>query len=433
MFKRLVVYTPHITSRLQYVLQFVFDEVLKMPYVLTQDQSALLLGDCCLSYAHSKVPHAIQMHPAALLYETDIKVQELSPQGNAEGLVSIFPNQSVFTFDVFAAVFYVLTRYEEYLPHTKDQYGRYQHEQSIMYQQGVLHLSLVNRWVWHLYKVLKDHFPDLQACEPNWRILHTYDVDMAFSIQARTLPQVWRSIFGSICKIRLREALHKLQVYQGLRRDAFDCFEQIKAAHKDSEALFFFLMAERNTVFDRNNLPSDATMQQLIDDLSTHFTCGIHPSYEASLLPRLIDQEKALLQQHCQHHVADARFHYIRHVLPSSYRALLKYGIRHDYSCGYGSTNGFRAGTVSPHFWFDVQANETTSLRLQPFAWMDANCYYEHKYTTEEMQASYAQILEEIKNFGGAFTPIWHNFMIGDAHEFAAYKKFWSERVSSKN
>jgi hypothetical protein len=427
MSKRLVVYTAQSTERLQYVLQFVFTEVLQLPYVLVQQQSMIMQGDCCLSYAHTPINFALHMPPAALLFETDIKPQDLRKQ--AGDLPKIFAHEGAMGFDVFAAVFYVLTRYEEYLPYTRDDYGRYSYKQSIVHELGVLHLAIVNRWIWHLFKVLKSAYPELPNCAANSNILHTYDIDMAFSIQARSRQHVWASVGRSFSKFRFGEAVQKLKVYQGYDKDAFDCFDRIQQMHTGGEAIFFFLLAEQNSKYNRNNLPSDHTMQQLIEDTSKVITCGIHPSYEASLLPILIELEKSLLQAHCHHHVSDARFHYIRQQLPSSYQALLKYGIRQDYSCGYGSTNGFRAGTAQAHYWFDLASNTTTALRIQPFAWMDANCHYEHRYSATEAEASYDAVLNEVQTYGGTHTPIWHNFMIGDAKEFASYKALWQKKV----
>lgn len=39
-------------------------------------------------------------------------------------------------FDVFAASFYLLSRYEEYLPHLKDEHGRYPASESLAFKNG---------------------------------------------------------------------------------------------------------------------------------------------------------------------------------------------------------------------------------------------------------------------------------------------------------
>ena len=58
-------------------------------------------------------------------------------------------------FDIFGAAFYLISRYEEYLPHTKDNHHRYLAYQSLAYQQHFLELPLVNIWAVELKKVIE--------------------------------------------------------------------------------------------------------------------------------------------------------------------------------------------------------------------------------------------------------------------------------------
>ncbi len=53
-----------------------------------------------------------------------------------EGTPCFFPtgDRSIIPFDIFAASFYLLSRYEEYLPHVKDIHGRFSPKDSIAYQ-----------------------------------------------------------------------------------------------------------------------------------------------------------------------------------------------------------------------------------------------------------------------------------------------------------
>ena len=55
-----------------------------------------------------------------------------------EGLPCIFKTygDSVLPFDLFAASFYLVSRYEEYLPFTNDQFGRFSANQSVAWQRG---------------------------------------------------------------------------------------------------------------------------------------------------------------------------------------------------------------------------------------------------------------------------------------------------------
>jgi len=60
---------------------------------------------------------------------------------------AFFETSGDFSFDIFAASFYLLSRYEEYLPHQKDQFGRYAHTNSLAFREEFLQLPLVNIWI----------------------------------------------------------------------------------------------------------------------------------------------------------------------------------------------------------------------------------------------------------------------------------------------
>ena len=74
---------------------------------------------------------------------------------------AFFKSEGDYPFDIFSAVFYLLSRYEEYLPHKKDMYGRYAHENSLAFKEGFLNLPLINIWLEDFKNVLKKKFPSL--------------------------------------------------------------------------------------------------------------------------------------------------------------------------------------------------------------------------------------------------------------------------------
>jgi hypothetical protein len=421
----IIIYAPKISVRLQYVLEFMFSDVLHVPYKLVREEQDLQQGFFHVRYEYGQAKNVCSSN---LLFEENVQAQAVKKSALPE-LPIIFANDSAFGFDIFAAVFYVLSRYEEYLPHTLDEYGRYDYRQSIVNDLCGLRHAIVNRWIWYFYACLQKQF-DLPNTNAQSSVLHTYDVDMAFAIHARSKAFVLGSIAKSTAQLRFAHAARKLSVWQGQAVDYFDCFDAISKAHAKQKAIFFMLMAEKNSEYNRNNLPNEEDYISLINELSLKFSVAIHPSYEASRLPHLIEEEKLLLQKIISKHVQQSRFHFIRYNLPNTYRHLLKYGVTEDYSCGYGSTNGFRAGTSTPHFWFDVQANEVTTLKLFPFVWMDANCFYEHKFSVQQAEEDYEHFYNEVKNTGGLFTPIWHNFIIGQDPSFNKYKLVWENCLS---
>ena len=133
-------------------------------------------------------------------------------------------------------------------------------------------------------------------------------------------------------------------------------------------------------------------MKHLIREHSDHYSIGIHPSWQSGDDPEKLKLEILKLGHIAGKQISSSRQHYIRFTLPQTYRQLIDLGIESDFSMGYGSINGFRASVTSPFFWYDLEREEQTKLLLYPFCFMEANSFYEQKYSTQ-------QAFEELKHY----------------------------------
>ena len=157
----LLIYSHTVSSRLQYICHFIFKEQLGLDYKLTIDSESFKNHPGAkINYSDSKIADDefyMQNHP--LLFENDIKVQA-TDCFMVNDIKAFFKTTACdFPFDIFAASFYLLSRYEEYLPHTKDMYGRFAHENSLAYKEGFLNVPLINIWLQYLAEKLKEKCP----------------------------------------------------------------------------------------------------------------------------------------------------------------------------------------------------------------------------------------------------------------------------------
>ena len=161
---------------------------------------------------------------------------------------------------------------------------------------------------------------------------------------------------------------------------------------------------------------------ELINDMAANSALGLHPSYGSFGNADRIEGERNDLQEIIGSSVNSTRFHYLRFRLPKSYRNLIRAGITDDYSMGYASETGFRAGTARSFRWFDLEKNERTALKIHPFVYMDGTLHEYLHLSLSEAQKRVSELYDEVKSFGGDFIFIWHNETIGD------YKKWegWS-------
>ncbi len=424
---QLLIFAPATSPRFQYICEFIFFELMKVELLIVTDLVAFNSYDGPkIEYTNNPVANDnFTIGNCGLLFEMNIRNVEIQcfEENNYQ---AFFKTENAdFPFDILAASFYLISRYEEYLPHKKDLYGRYSHENAVAFKADFLHKPLINSWVNQLITMLKKKFPVFTIHLSPFTFLPTYDIDMAFSYLHKGLLRNAGGFLKS-------PSLHRIKVLLGLERDPFDSFGWLNQLHSKYglEPIYFFLMANENGLYDKNILPHKKAMLKLIRAHAKKYAIGIHPSWQSGDQPALLEMEKDQLASIAQIPITNSRQHYIRLTLPYSYRLLVEQGITDDYSMGYGSINGFRASVASSFYWFDLQKNEATSLRIHPFCYMEANSYYEQKYTPAAALDELMQYYSICKAVNGQMITIWHNNFLGTDPQFIEWSAVYREFVS---
>lgn len=429
----------HITSpRLQFICHFIFKEMLGVDFTITIDSEEFKnYTGLCFNYSELRIKNVehpdsfgkeLRVQNTNLLFENDIKEQTIECF-EINGHNAFFKTEGAdFPFDIFAASFYLLSRYEEYLPHKKDMYGRYAHENSLAFKKGFLNLPLINIWVKDFAETIKSKFPDLEFRILNFEFIPTYDIDIAYSYKHKGLLRNIGGFFKS-------PSAQRIKVLLGLQKDPFDAYDWLDELHRKNnlQPLYFFLAAEKNGVYDKNILPHKDAIWQLIKRHAKKYTVGIHPSWQSSdnrvLLKKEIKQLEAMIEDRSMNHqpstILYSRQHYIRFTMPETYRRLQEAGITNDYTMGYGSINGFRASVAASFYWYDLEKEEQTGLRIHPFCFMEANSYYEQKYTAAQAMDELMHYYKVCKAVNGQLIAIWHNNFLGTDKKFAGWREVY--------
>jgi hypothetical protein len=423
----MILYCPHITPRLRYVVDFCSTQLFDEPIRLTADREVFLgFEGPRINYSTESIANVFSIVPAGLLFETGIAPQVITCAGG-EGRKIFFATAGDFPFDIFSAVFYLISRYEEYLPHEKDAYGRYAHTQSLAFREGFLHLPLVNYWLQDLRTALGRYYPDLGFRYPAFKFIPTYDIDSAFSF----LHKEWWRNLGGAWKAFISgrwAALHeRIAVLQRKRQDPFDAYEWLDSLHLYCRLRphYFFLVAARCKGVDRNLPLSSNAFRELIQYHAAGYRLGIHPSWQSGDDERLLQEEIEWLEVISGQQIHRSRQHFIRFTLPETYERLLRHGIDRDFSMGYGSINGFRASVASSFYWYNLRKEEATQLRVFPFCFMDANAYYEQRLTAAQGMSELLHYYRHIRKVNGLMITIWHNSFLGADPEFAGWREVY--------
>ncbi len=424
----LLLFTPQLTSRLVYIANTLFSNILNIAIELTSDkgkfrESALVK----LNYSFSPLTdNELWIQPHPLLFSNEICKQTIECF-EWNGYKVFFKTDGDIPFDIFAASFYLISRYEEYLPYDLDEYKRYSHRNSLAYNEKFLRLPLTNLWMKELQKLLQKKFPEYSIPNSQFHFLPTYDIDIAFSYLHHSYIRNAAGFYKELLTLKWEQFSERINVLMGRKKDPFDVSDWIDSLHEKYKlnAVYFFLIAEKRKRYDKNISPYNNAMQQLIKRHAKKYKIGIHPSWQSGDDKNILKKEIDLLRNITIQEVTVSRQHYIRMTLPETYRLLIENDIKEDYSMGYGSINGFRASITSPFYWYNLKKDEQTDLMIYPFCYMEANSFFEQGYTATQAAEELQEYYDTVESVKGELITIFHNHFLTTQETWIKWRKMY--------
>ena len=420
----IIVYSPIISERLKYSCEFILKEQLGLNYLISNS-----IEECSQSERfiinYSSLPlnsNSFQIIPHNLLFEIDIKKQAIDIFEENNYFAFFKNNQGDFSFDLFSAAFFLLSRYEEYWPHQKDSFGRFAHQNSIAFQFNFLKKPVVNYWIESFAHALKVKFEHINFEKQSFKQLITFDIDFAWAY-------LHKGIIRNVGGWFKNPNLERIKVLLGFKKDPFEIYDWLDQIHKNQELIYFFPMTEKISEFDKNINPQKKALQLLVKDTFKKHTIGLHPSWKSYHNERLLRKEKSTLEHIVEEKIAISRQHFIKFLLPETFSQLINAGITKEFSMGYGTVNGFRASVASSFLWYDLKNEKTTTLRLFPFCFMDANCYYEQQQSAEVAFEELLYYKKEVEKINGLFIPIFHNNFLSVSSVFNGWREKYEQFI----
>jgi hypothetical protein len=309
------IFCPHTSSRLAYVLDWIFNEQLKTGYTLVASEAEL--SNCPGYISYGKPDGSISIPAVSLLSEDIIEAHPVKV-GDWSGLPTLysFPAQGyTLPFDIFSAIFYLISRYEEYLPFTADKHSRYPATESILYRNNLLERPIVDEWLTALRHVLAPHF-DIPAPTP-FSFKPTYDIDIAYSYKNKGVVRTVGALAKDLLRGRINNLKARVQSLSGAS-DPYDSFSWLREVHElyGYKPVYFILSALKTTAYDKNISPFNPGMKILTRSLYDEGIVGIHPSYYSNRKPELLSAEKRALIKVIRNPVIVSRQHYIKNKIP---------------------------------------------------------------------------------------------------------------------
>lgn len=306
-------------------------------------------------------------------------------------------------FDLFEAIFFHISRYEEWIGSPKlNSWGTMIEKNQFLVRNHLHHTPVVDNLVLLLRQLITGR-PYSKLTEI--QITHDIDHHKKFtgysSILNKTASHIYR-LGGPTKYVKL--LADYLGSMTGLTKDPFDNFDWLFVAGPVNKIVYLFVTG--NHPLDpktphRSSIKKVAKIAQ-----ERGYTIGIHPSFASAEDQTQLIREKKLCEDICGCTIVDSRQHYLRFSFPHTISCLLQSGIKIDSSLGFNRYIGFRCGTGFGYYLYDFDIEGTSQLIEQPLAFMDGSCQYE----AEARNISYGDLFSQFFNKNQYNTKIVVNF-----------------------
>ncbi len=427
----ILVYTKSINPRIEYALKIVFRVVLGIDFsIILKKEEFIGQQGIKINYSEEEVPSSLQVMPCGLLNENTIHPQTINVSSWNELPIIFQTNNPQVPFDLFSAVFYLVTRYEEYLPFETDQHGRFEAGKSVAARENFLRIPIVDLWCIALAKQLgiADRCSNIQSNNYSFKV--TVDVDVPWSFRNKGLVYSVGSVLRDLFTGRFRNCVHRISVITGLRNDPGDNYKLLEQTEKRiGHSIRYFILCRKYDTNHKNLSIGRSSFHKLLEQLDRKKKVSIHPSFASSENSALLKEEIDYLSGVLDRKIDASRQHYLRLFFPGTYQKLIEHGILADFSMGYASQTGFRAGIARSFNYYDLSTEQETRLRIYPFQVMDRTLLSYLKLSPEAAVQEFDYYTNIIRSVGGEFICLWHNDSLCDYGEWKGWRKVFENTI----
>lgn len=431
-FPVILFYTEKKSPRLEYILEFVFNTILGISFHITHQIDDLeYYPGPVINYSKNQIMDFLRICPHKLLFEEDITQQFVKVE-KWNKLPSFFQTDEFadVPFDIFAASFFLVTRYEEYTTHSFDKFGRFRHEGSVAYVHQFLTMPVVDMWAYELKKLLLKKYPDLIFDKKEFKFIPSIDIDNAFAYLHKGFFRPLGAITKNIFTGKFSNVSNRIKVLLGKQKDPYNTYSYlIKSLTKFETKPLLFLLIGNYGKHDKNLSHKSNAFRKLIQKLSKHFIIGLHPSFASNSKKKMLAVEKKRLEDILQLKITRSRQHFLMLKIPETYLNLQKAGIKEDYSMGYAGHPGFRAGTCSQFHFFFLNENKKGNIRVTSIAIMDGSLKNYLNLSPKEAISLTKKIINKVIEVNGVFVLLWHNESVSDYQEWKGWREVFEKTI----
>ena len=444
----LKIYIPNnnIAER-RYILDTVFGEFLGLEYKLEDRSEKIKDWVIELENGNKLIveDHFFNYHPHDLSYlkEENIPKQvkyvynQFSPNGNTPviyGTSNLEVESSSITcgIDIFASIFFMLTRWEEYADKTRDSHNRFPATASLAYKFNFLHRPIVNEYLEMLKNMLLELGFSGEFKKREYKLILTHDVDHIFAWDSfwKLLSNILRDLIKRTSVKNFFWTLnYYLKIKQGIEKDPYDTFDYIMdLSDKLGIKSHFFFMGRGQTKHDNDYFSGSKEAKEIAKRIKSRgHLIGMHPTYNAYNSFEQFKQEKEELEQNLETKIRFGREHYLRFEVPTTWQIWEDNGMEWDSSLSYADEDGFRCGVCYEYRVFNFLTREHLKLKERPLIFMDAIDV--DKFSPERMRDNVFKLISQVERYRGDAIILWHNSNYNTI-KWKKYKHIYEEIIN---
>lgn len=414
---QIIVFSPILTPRIKYIFNFIFTAILKTEVEFTGNSTYFLQSEQVkVSYGDKPLTDELFFKNTALLLSN--KVEELKlktvPFGDYQAPFPV--DGSSLPFDVFAASFFILSRYEEYLHKNKSE-ADFTVKDSLQYKWKMLERPIIDEWALLLKNMIKKKYPSFKFHEKKFQHQPTINFTLKPDIPAGFFPKT-KFIFTSVFNKKQQFLSSVFDDLTGLSINPGQTINELNAISVKSQPIYFI------------NFPEDDK-----DRLGFENSALFLEEKQVGLLrPCTTDKEKSntlktdlLKLGKIQNSAINFRSQQLELLkLPTCYLHLLSAGITSDYSMGYSDNVGFRAGTSTPFNWYDLQLEKVTPIEVKSYSVSDTAIHYQ---SAGDAIKTIKDFIDAVKLVDGHFYSSWQLKNLSENVKFKKWKAVFEEMI----
>jgi len=423
---KIVIPNTYVPER-SYIIEVIFKDILGLDYdleikeeaqdyiIIPASQKKLIIQDSFFS-KYANTSYLNQKYLPVQVSFINIFI------GKNHDLVNLYGNSEVYIenekitcgIDCFAAAFFMLTRWEEYVNKKRDEYGRFSYADSIAYKHNFLRRPIVNEYVEFIWESLVQLGINQKRKSKSFQFYNTHDIDI-ISLFENPLHYIAKPIKILFTQKSLSGFFHTYQLaVNALKgKDPYHTFNYLMdCSEKAGIKSWFFFMATNKTKLDKGYNPNTSFLKNIYNSIKErNHEIGFHPASTTCMDEAVFLKEKEQLESAINQKMKSGRQHFLKFEAPFTWQIWEKAGMEYSFTMSYAERVGFRAGICQAFHPFDILNRNKLDLLEIPTTVMD---YTLSSPTAEALNPRESielicSLIDKVSTYNGDFVFLWHN------------------------